>query len=205
MSGAATKPHRSRMPPEARRAQILATATRLVLAQGYLPLPLEAVAKEAGVSKALVYNYFPTQHDLFNAILAGEFARLEERGLPTAAQLRPLEAAAVACGLAYFDHVAERGPVIHVILRDHFMDRRLEPAVAVQRDRVIRALARAARTELRLRAKENIAAINLAITIPEETGRLAYAGELAPDRARTLCEQLVRSSLSALRPRPEAP
>jgi hypothetical protein len=39
------------------------------------------------------------------------------------------------------------------------------------------------------------------ITIPEQAGRLAYAGEMEFGRARDLCAQLIESSVAALTPR----
>jgi AcrR family transcriptional regulator len=196
-----SKTVRSRRSPAERRAEIMTRAAALVLEQGALPVSLDRLAQEVGVSKALIYNYFPTQHDLFNALLGQEFQALRLRGIEAAATLAPVEAAALACAHIYFDHVAERGPVIHLILRDRFMARRLSPDVARFRDRLVLRLARASRRELRLSAKENIAAINLVITIPEEAGRLAYRGDIERERGRDLCGELVLSSLQALSPR----
>lgn len=197
---AATKAPRTRLSPEIRRKGILDAAAVIVLDQGYLPLPLDRLAREASVSKALIYVYFPTQHDLFNALLAVEFEALFNAGLAEAVEQAPLEVAARACACIYFHHVARHGPLSHVILRDHYMQRKLSPDLARRRDRLVRAIARASRRELHLHAKENIAAINLVITIPEETGRLAYAGMIAADRAAGVCETLVTSALAALAP-----
>jgi len=192
---------RNRLPPEARRRQIVDTAAQLILEQGHVPLALERLAQQAGVSKALVYAYFPTQHDLFNAVVEREFEQLRRQGLEEAADGPDLLAAALACGGAYFAHVAERGPLIHIILRDAYMAGRVAPGVAAFRDRIVRRLAKGVRRSLRLGAKENIAAINMVITIPEEAGRLVYAGELAPERGQLLCDELIASSIAAFRPR----
>jgi AcrR family transcriptional regulator len=189
------------MAPEARRAQIVEAAARLILQQRHLPLPLESLAREAGVSKALIYAYFPTQHDLFNAVLDREFAALVAGGVEAASQAPSLEAAALGCGLAYFERVAEAGPVIHIVLRDLFMAQRLCAPLAAFRNRIVRRIARLSRRELQLPAKENIAAISMSLTIPEEAGRLAQAGEMDKERARELCRELILSSLEAFRPR----
>jgi AcrR family transcriptional regulator len=196
---------RRRLTPEVRRGQIVEAAAGLVLQQGHLPLPMDALARSAGASKALIYAYFPTQHDLFNALLSREFRALEARGVVEASAQWDLNQAAFDCALLYFEHVASAGPLIHLILRDPYMAGHVAQDVAIFRDRIIRRLARRARGALRLRAKENIAAINMIITIPEEAGRLKYAGDISLDRGRELCRQLMLSSLDAFTPRAESP
>src|SRR6185436_12276203 len=67
-----------------RREQLLDAAALSIVEQGFLPLPLERLARRAKVSKALIYAYFPTQHDLFNALLARELDALFAAGLEDA-------------------------------------------------------------------------------------------------------------------------
>jgi len=192
---------RRRLAPEVRRDQLIRAAGQLVLRQRHLPLKLEDLAQATGVSKALIYAYFPTQYDLFNALLADEFQALAARGVEAASAGDDLGAAAAACALAYFDHVAAAGPLIHVILRDPYLSGHLAPELAGFRDRIVRRLARLARRDMRLPAKEAVAAITMATTIPEEAGRLVYAGELSHTRGRELCAELVASSVEAFTPR----
>ena len=196
-----TRGKRTRLSPDVRRSQIIDAAAQVTLEQGHLPLPVERLAEYANVSKALVYAYFPTQYDLANAVLERRFAALAVAGIDAASLASPLKAAALETARIYFEDVAAHGPLIHVILRDHFMLGRLDPGLAAMRDRVVRNLARAARRSLRLTARETVAATNMIITIPEQAGRLAYAGEMEPARARDLCAQLIESSVAALTPR----
>jgi AcrR family transcriptional regulator len=156
---------------------------------------------DAGVSKALIYAYFPTQHDLFNAVLASDFETMATRGIEAASRRASLADAALETALAYHDHVAENGPLAHIVLRDAYMAGRVSRPVAAFRDAIVRRLARLARRELSVEANENIAAINLITTIPEQCGRLVWQGDMTPERGRQLCAELIASSLSALRPR----
>lgn len=193
-------PTRKRLAPDARRSQLLAVAARMVLAQGALPLSIAELGRKAGVSKALFYAYFPSQHDLIDAILLEHFAMLEASGLSAAARKRDLAEAVVASASIYFDHVAERGPVLHIILRDPFVSFSLSREVRAFRDRIFGALARSGRQKLRLSAREAVAAANLILTIPEEAGRLAFDGEMKRERAQELCMDLVTSALNAITP-----
>ena len=191
---------RARLSPEVRRGQILDAAEVLLIAHGGSPLPLEELARAAQVSKALIYAYFPNQHDLANALLARRMSALLAAGLEDAAALADLLDAAQACARLYFEEVAEAGPVAHIILRDPFMAGRIDPALAAIRDRIARRLARAGRATLRLSPKEAVAALSLMTTIPEEAGRLVHAGELSLERGRELTARLIGSSLRALTP-----
>jgi AcrR family transcriptional regulator len=81
-----------RLAVDERRAQLLARATELFGTHGYDELSMAAIAREAGVSKPLLYHYFPTKRRLFEAVLgqAAEehLARVAtEPGLPPAEQL----------------------------------------------------------------------------------------------------------------------
>jgi AcrR family transcriptional regulator len=189
-----------RLTPEARRAQIVAAAGKVALELGYLPAPLERLGQEAGASKALIYAYFPTQHDLFNALLAHHFARLAVAGLEAASADSPLREAAQRCGEIYFDHIVEFGPIIHLILRDAFMVAHVDAPNRAFRDRVMLRLARSSRRAFGLTAKENVATINLVTAIPEQAGLLAWRGEMERERARELMLELIASSLAAFEP-----
>jgi len=190
---------RARLSPEERRGQILDAAEVLLTAHGGLPLPLEDLARAAQVSKALIYAYFPNQHDLANALLARRFEALAAAGLEASAATDLFDAAQ-ACAALYFEEVAQAGPVAHIVLRDPFMAGRIDPALAAIRDRIARRLARQARLTLRLSPKEAVAALSLMTTIPEEAGRLVHAGDLTKARGRELTARLIGSSLRALTP-----
>lgn len=186
-----------RLSAEERRGQIMRAARALVIAQGYLPLALERLAGEVGVSKALVYSYFPDQADLFNAILAEDLAELEA-GLEAAARLEDLEAAAEACAGVYFRHICAHGPALHVILRDQYMSRRLSRPAAARRDRIALCLARRARRAFGLPAREAVGAFTLILAVPEEAGRLVWQGELSAESGEELCARLVRAAVQGL-------
>ncbi|MCR5872812.1 TetR/AcrR family transcriptional regulator [Phenylobacterium sp. J426] len=192
---------RQRLTPEVRRRQIVEAAAGLLLERGHLPLPMEGLAAAAGVSKGLVYGYFPTQWDLFNAVLLEELDVLRSSGFDQAAEAPELSARARGCADLYLQHVAARGPLVHYILRDSFMAGRIAPDAARLRDRLLRGFARLLRRELRLPATEAVAVVFMVAAIPEEMGRLAWQGELQLDRAREMTARLVDSSLAALRPR----
>ncbi|WAL67662.1 TetR/AcrR family transcriptional regulator [Amycolatopsis cynarae] len=59
---------RRRLHPDERRNQLIDIGARLFATHPYEEVLMEQVGAEAGVSRALVYRYFPTKRDLFAAI-----------------------------------------------------------------------------------------------------------------------------------------
>jgi len=188
-----------RLAPELRRAQILDAAARMVVEQGYLPLPIEQLGRLAGASKALVYAYFPTQYALFNALLDREFQSLTLAGFDTASRIGDLDQAAQLCAIMYYEHVARSGPLLHILMTDLYMKDHIEPRLLQQRDAVMQRLLALATAELPLSEAEIVAATEMMTAIPEEAGRLVFASELDPTTARQICNGLIASSLKALR------
>ncbi len=190
---------RRRLAPADRKTQLLDAAARLIVEQGFLPLNMERLAEAAGVSKALVYSYFATPHQLFNDLLDREMSGLLQGGLATASQVADLDQAAVLCAMFYFEYVSRSGPLLHILLSDRYMAGHVAPHAIGLRNGLRRRLTRLASSTLPLSKKEILAAIEMIIAIPEEAGRLVFHRELDAAVARQTCHSLVLSSLHALR------
>lgn len=65
--------------PQRKRRQVMEAAARLFMAQGYGATSMEAIAREAGVSKATLYAYFPGKDALFAAIVGEACERHADR------------------------------------------------------------------------------------------------------------------------------
>ena len=68
-----------RLQPEARRRQILDTAARVLTEQGAARVEIVEVARLAGVSRPVVYRFFPSRLDLIEGVLADFEAELSAR------------------------------------------------------------------------------------------------------------------------------
>jgi len=64
----------------AKREDIVSAATRLFMENGYELTSMEAVARQAGVSKLTIYSHFADKQELFRAIVQ---TRCDEIGMPT--------------------------------------------------------------------------------------------------------------------------
>src|SRR3954447_15961193 len=85
-----SEPAYRRLDVDARRAQLLERGTKLFTKHSYDELSMAAIAREAGISKALLYHYFPSKDEYFKATLAEAAAELVARPAPDES-LPPLE------------------------------------------------------------------------------------------------------------------
>ena len=95
-----------RMQSDERRALLLERATALFGEHGYDALSMAQIAREANISKALLYHYFPSKHKLFEAALMTGAMDLRERVQPDPA-LPPAEQVATTLD-AFLAWVQER-------------------------------------------------------------------------------------------------
>ena len=61
-----------RMPPAERREQLIDAALAVILEQGYSGVSIEAIAREAGVTRPVVYDHFPNLGRLLYALVERE-------------------------------------------------------------------------------------------------------------------------------------
>src|SRR5689334_11230879 len=85
-----TGPSYTRLDVDERRRQLLETGARVFTERAYEDVSMADVAREAGISKGLLYHYFPSKRDFFSATL--EAAASELRALTdTDPSLPPLD------------------------------------------------------------------------------------------------------------------
>jgi AcrR family transcriptional regulator len=72
--GTTRRKYAARLPPEQRRDQLLDGALRLIT-DGFPALTMEAVAREAGVTKPVLYEQFANRASVITALLAREAER----------------------------------------------------------------------------------------------------------------------------------
>jgi AcrR family transcriptional regulator len=97
------EPAYSRLDVDERRRQLLELGTELFTRHAYDELSMAAIAREAGISKALLYHYFPSKQAFFQATLTEKAQELAARTEPDPAK-PPLEQLAASVD-AYLDWV----------------------------------------------------------------------------------------------------
>jgi len=93
---------RARLSVSDRREQLLTVGTEVFARRPYDDVWISAVAREAGVSRALLYHYFPGKREFFAAIIGRETERIARLTEPDPA-LPPLDRLRAAID-AYLDY-----------------------------------------------------------------------------------------------------
>jgi AcrR family transcriptional regulator len=110
-----SEPAYTRLDVEERRRRLLELGTDLFARHDYDALSMAAIAREAGISKALLYHYFPSKQDFFVATLEQKVAELASRINPDP-ELTPAEQLATSLD-AFLGWVEENGDAYAKLVR----------------------------------------------------------------------------------------
>src|SRR5436190_22223234 len=98
--------------PLARKAEsILAAAKRSFLAAGFGAVSMDAIAREAGVSKATVYAHFAGKEELFGAMIGRECERYFARFSAGELDPRDVRASLTVLGRRYLELLLSSGSI----------------------------------------------------------------------------------------------
>lgn len=81
--------------------QVLAAAKRIFMDEGYGSASMDAIAREANVSKATLYAYYPSKEALFAACVAGECSKHRATFEAIEAEHLPIDQALFRVGLQF--------------------------------------------------------------------------------------------------------
>jgi AcrR family transcriptional regulator len=104
-----------RLENDERRRRLLELGARLFTENAYDEISMSQIARAAGISKALLYHYFPSKQDYFVATLAGGAEELRARVEPDPA-LPPAQALSEAVD-AYLSWIEDNADAYTKLLR----------------------------------------------------------------------------------------
>lgn len=105
----------ARLAPAARRAQLIEVGRSLFLERSYDDLAMDEVALLGGVSKGLLYHYFPTKRDFYMAVLNSAVDEMIEIVRPQPG-LAPNEQLRLSLD-GYLSYVEEHATAYRAVLR----------------------------------------------------------------------------------------
>lgn len=76
---------RRRLPPEERKRQLVAIGLQELSTRPIHALSIDQVAEKAGISRGLLFRYFPTKQDYYVAVVGAAARRLLRAAVPDAA------------------------------------------------------------------------------------------------------------------------
>ncbi len=119
------RPARKRLSAEDRRTAILDSALEVFSRRGYNGASIDEIAQAAGISKALIYEHFPSKKDLHVSLLDMHVQELFERLAANAATQEPGDIRLRNGIDAFMGWVEERRAAFRMVFRDA-----VEPEVA---------------------------------------------------------------------------
>ena len=187
-----------RLPAAERRAQLVDAALTLFAAEGFQATTMDAVAAEAGVTKPVLYQHFPSKRELFLELLRDVGRRLSEKvGAATAAAVSPRQM--VDNGFAaYVDFVAEHPDQFRLLFGEGV---RIDAEFAVEVMQVERSIAEFVAgliTIEGLDADERLVLAHGIVGMAEGTGR-HWTAAGCPGEASVLANQLADLAWYGLR------
>jgi AcrR family transcriptional regulator len=107
---------RIRLDNDQRRAQLLELAKRAFSDRAYDDVSIDDLARVAGISKGLLYHYFPTKRDLYVAGLREIADELVDAITRVPVSLAPIEQVRVSVD-AYLEHVMRHSRAFVALMR----------------------------------------------------------------------------------------
>lgn len=194
-----TRPRtRTRLAPEVRRAQILDETARLILEEGLHAVNMERVTRHLGISKGLIYKYFPTRDALMAALMQRAQRELRDSGMAGALETTSFPDLIRQTTRIYLQHTLDRGALIAALMADPSVVRLMEEDSRAAREQTIRFFVRAIRREYGLPLPTAIFTVDLLAAQTDQAGRLVAQGLADVDAATELCVELITGGLAAL-------
>lgn len=109
---------RRRMRGPERRAQLLQVARKVFGRLGFHTVTMDAVAREAGITKPILYDHFPSKRELYLALLEQDLAALKGRVRAALDESRGNRERIRASFQAYFDFVDEHAEGFRLLMQE---------------------------------------------------------------------------------------
>lgn len=126
------------METDERREQLLNAGVGLLAGRPHQDISIEEIAEAAGVSKGLLYHYFPTKKDFILAALGRGQVRLVEQLLPDSSL--PPEQQLLGSLDAFLDYVEEHATAYLAIFKFGGEDPDIAEALATDRREILATL-----------------------------------------------------------------
>jgi AcrR family transcriptional regulator len=133
---AAAPRERRRLSPETRRALILDHTADIVAREGVAQLSVERIGKEAGISKSLVYAYFPNLTELLRELYQREMKQFRRLQAAAADKASTFEQLVRSITHVYLSYMHERGLLIERLQAEPSVSEAHDPT-EYSRDRAV--------------------------------------------------------------------
>ena len=138
------------MPGPERREQLLEVARRVFGRSGFHSASMDAVAKEAGVTKPILYDHFPSKKELYLSLLEDDLAALNQKVRTALDEARGNRERIRASFEAYFGFVDEHAEGFRLLQQEALgADRDLLDRIGAVKDDILKEVTQVIERESR--------------------------------------------------------
>lgn len=193
---------RSRLAPEDRAEQILDVAARLLMEDGFTEVTMERLGREAGISKALVYNYFPSRNDLLRALMERELKRSRVEQLQavkaSAGDFHELLRSTTKLAIV---NMQQHGPLLNKLWAEPAVVRAIAESEHTARSEAMAYFARKTNKHYGLPMDLATAIVDMHMAMTGAAARHYADGRVDADAVTDVCLTIIYSSFEALQKR----
>ncbi len=160
---------RTRLSPEVRKNMILDHAADIVAAEGVSSLSMDRLGKEAGISKSLVYAYFPSMKDLLKTLLRREYKRLRDIQNEEGSKAETFEQLVRRVTRAYLTYMDERGLILDRLAAEPSLEDKGDPT-EYSRESAVYGLAKVVHDNFGIDMSIAVPAVDISFGMPAAAG-----------------------------------
>lgn len=188
-----------RLDPTVRKHMILDKAADLVASEGISAITMERVGREAGVSKPLVYAYFPNVTTLLQELLLRDQRRLWELQTIAVSEAKNFDELIRFTTRTYLKHAEKNGMHIQRLMSDASIASVFQDSERENRQRVVSTLAREMVHSFNVPRDVAVLVTEVSMGMTGAAGELVASGAVGRKKIEEIIICLFKGSINSLR------
>lgn len=189
---------RTRLSPDVRKNLILDHAADVVASEGVSALSMDRLGKEAGISKSLVYAYYPSMKDLLKTLLKREYKCLRDKQNQAARSADTFEQLVRKVTRAYLVYIEERGLILDRLAAEPSLEDSGDPT-EYSRDTAVRYLAEVLNQNFDVDLDIALPAVDISFGIPAAAGHYLSRHDLSRETVEDITVVMILGAFEALK------
>ena len=188
---------RTRLSPEARKSMILDHAAGLVASEGVSALTMDRLARDAGVSKSLIYAYYPSTQDLLKELLTREYRHLRGLQIEAAESAVTFEQLVRRVTSTYLSYIERRGLLLTRLAAEPSVTNHNDPT-EYSRDASVKYMAQILVDNFDIDVGIAVPAVDISFGIPAAAGHYLTRHDIDRQTLEDITVTMIIGSIEAL-------
>jgi len=192
------KKTRTRLSPEVRKELILDHAAKVISAEGVSALSMDRLGREAGISKSLVYAYYPSMKEVLQTLLRREHKRLRQLQSEAADSAETFEQLVRRVTNVYLTYMEERGLILDRLAAEPSLSDKGDPT-EFSRDSAVNYVSQVVSDNFGIDISVAQPAIDISFGMPSAAGHYLTRHDLSRQTIEDITVTMIIGSIEALR------